>query len=113
MFEAVCTYAVMVTLFLGLQHVTVRMLARQRDDERARADEATNRLLAAWKDGYAIPEPDLPPAPDEDPLPPALAEWLTQWEGADAQSKWEAELRRQLAKGRTPDQILMDMELAS
>lgn len=112
MLEVVSTYAVMVTLFVGLQHFTVRMLAQQRDAALAKADEATNRLLAAWKDGYAIPEPEAEPIEDE-PLPEQLAEWLAQWEGADAQAKWEAELRRQLAKGRTVDQILMDLELAS
>lgn len=79
---------------------------------RLRADEADSRLYAAWREGYTIPEPDAEPIEDE-PLPPVLREWLSQWEGAEAQQKWDAELRRKLAQGRTPDQILMDLEVAS
>ena len=99
-----CGVVCLVLLILDLRY--------QRDAAIRRADDATNRLLAAWKDGYAIPEPEADPI-EEEPLPPALAAWLTQWEGAEAQAQWEAELRRQLARGRTVDQILMDLELAS
>jgi hypothetical protein len=97
---------------VGCAALVILDLRVQRDAAIAKADEATNRLLAAWREGYSIPEPEADPI-EEDPLPRELAEWLTQWEGADAQAKWEAELRRQLAKGRTVDQILMDLELAS
>jgi hypothetical protein len=112
MTQAVYTYAVMITMFVLLQHVTVRMLARERDRERARADELTNRLLAAWRDGYHIPEPAAEPIEDE-PLPPALEDWLSQWEDPAARERFEADIRRKLAQGRTPDQLLMDLEVAS
>lgn len=75
---------------------------------------AADRLVAAWKDGYRVPEPE-PEAPRtpfvEDPLPPQLAEWLAQWEDPSAREKWEAELRRRLAAGRSVDAILMDLEV--
>jgi hypothetical protein len=72
---------------------------------------ANDRLYAAWKDGYTIPEPDVEPEPDE-PLPDALAEWVAQWEDVAAREKWDAEIRRRIASGRTADQILMDLEVA-
>lgn len=98
-------------LFMSMIY-QVNDMRLQRDRERARADEATNRLLAAWKDGYSIPEP-VADVIDEEPLPPALAEWLTQWDDPTAREKFEADLRRKLAQGRTPDQLLMDLEIAS
>ncbi len=84
------------------------MLTRADEERRA----ANDRLFAAWKEGYSIPEP-VPDPIVEEPLPPALAEWLTQWEDDTAREKFEADLRRKLAQGRTPDQILMDLEVAS
>lgn len=97
---------------LGGLLLEVRDLRRRVADERARADEATNRLLSAWRDGYHIPEPTPEPVEDE-PLPPALEEWLSQWEDPAARERFEADIRRRLAQGRTPDQLLMDLEVAS
>jgi hypothetical protein len=103
--------AVASTVAAGGLFLELRDARRARDAERARGDAATDRLLAAWREGYTIPEPDADPV-EEEPLPAALQEWLSQWEGADAQAKWEAELRRKLAQGRTVDQILMDVEVS-
>jgi hypothetical protein len=98
-------------LFMSMIY-QVNDMRLQRDRERIRADEATNRLLAAWRDGYHIPEPAPEPFVEE-PLPPALAEWLSQWEDPAARERFEADIRRKLAQGRTPDQLLMDLEVSS
>lgn len=109
--ESVLAVVSLLCLFISMLY-RMNDLRVERDRERMRADEATNRLLAAWRDGYHIPEP-VTEAVDEDPLPPALADWLSQWEDPAARERFEADIRRKLAQGRTPDQLLMDLEVAS
>jgi hypothetical protein len=109
--ESVLAVVSLLCLFISMLY-RINDLRIERDRERIRADELTNRLLAAWRDGYHIPEPAAEPIEDE-PLPPALEDWLSQWEDPAARERFEADIRRKLAQGRTPDQLLMDLEVGA
>lgn len=57
---------------------------------------AQDRLLAAWKDGYQVPEPAPPvaePEPESPEFPPALEEWLLQWDAGETRDRWRRRAR--------------------
>jgi len=62
---------------------------------RAELAIAQDRLLHAWRDDKAV----IPPRPIEveppKPLPPELAELVTEWESPEARATMEARLRHQ------------------
>lgn len=88
----------------------VRALRQLLAESDADCKAATDRLLAAWKDGYTVPLPEAEPFV-EDPLPPALQEIVDAYEDPLAQAKAAAAIRRKLNAGRTEDQIVMDAEV--
>src|SRR5689334_10637458 len=78
-----------------------------------------HRLFGAWKDGYVIPaaesnapretqEPVDPLDAAKDSLPPEIVDYVSQFEGQDAQLKWIARARSLLRKypGNTPAVLL-------
>ena len=77
-------------------------------------EAAHNRLYAAQREGFVLPPPEVippPPAkPLEDELEQPLLEWLEQWEGDEARTKWLARIRTLRAKGLTVKQILSELD---
>jgi hypothetical protein len=75
-----------------------------------RADEAHDRLVAAWKEGYSVP----PPAAEAPAPPPALDpmvdEWIDQYDEAEARDRWRRIAREYHALGRSPSAIVMALE---
>lgn len=81
-------------------------LERAGAESRREAREATERLLAARKEGFEIPEPPQPMPEPEPPLTPKLQALVDDWEtevGRDAQ---RAVIRRHLAAGKSEAEIL-------
>lgn len=73
------------------------------------AREATERLLAAWKDGVTIPAPtqELPPLPQStEPIPSELRWIIDRWDEDLAKHKAELELRAMLDRGMSNSSIL-------
>lgn len=69
----------------------------------ARCDTAQAQLTQAWRDGYTVPttgevQPVLDEPVDENPLPKAAIEFLSQWDEA-GQEAWGRVLRRHMDKG--------------
>lgn len=67
---------------------------------------ATDRLLAAWKDGAVIPPPDTPAKePDQPPdvydgLPSVIMDWLSRWEEEPVRQVWARRARTLMTKHR-------------
>lgn len=74
----------------------------------SRAEVATlrDRLLAAWKDGYHVPDAiDLRAPEPERPMPGAVLAFLEQYDDAGRQA-YETRARRLLATGLGPEAIV-------
>lgn len=83
--------------------------------ERLRSElkAAQERLLAAWKDGYAIPADTSEPlaeAPDARFSDNQNA-WLDQWEDPNARDRWARFLTARMRTGRSPDGAIADAEI--
>lgn len=89
-----------------------RALVPQLVSARLAERHATDRLVAAWKDGYAVPPRDAigaPPPVDEDPLGPLTTDWLAQWDerGREAFEKRARSLRD---RGMSDAQIVFELD---
>lgn len=88
------------------------MVAAELRRERARADQAEDRLYAAWKDGHQVPPrpeetvPQEPPAP----IPADLRDLVDRWDDPFAREKAELEIRGLLTQGRSAASILREYE---
>lgn len=76
----------------------------------ADARDATDRLIAAWREGYHVPESVTEDVP-LDPLPTGLAALLDDYPDPAARAKVEAAIRRKMHAGRSADAIIMDAEV--
>lgn len=109
-------------LLLVVQAVVAIACWREARRWEAEARVATERLLAAWRDGTVIParrevepasdDPDeFAPGLGDGPLPSEATDWLLQWEEGAARARWEGFLRRRLREGRSLHESLADAEL--
>lgn len=98
------------------------VLWRELQEAKRDARIATDRLLAAWREGVNVPprdavvsevealeEYELPVG--DGPLDRVTVEWLGQWEEGPVRAKWEGWIRNRLRAGRTEAQALADAEL--
>ena len=82
--------------------VVFRAMDDRLRDATAKADAATDRLLAAWHSGTVIPAPEQDVMPDAYvPPDPVVADWLEQWDdaGRAAYGRKAAMLARQGMSG--------------
>ncbi len=87
-------------LVVGAGGVWRLVMAQVRHAE-TREREASDRLYAAWKDGYTVPAAaGSDAAPEVPELPDVVAEWVREFDPA-GQAAWTARARRVLAD--TPD----------
>lgn len=78
---------------------TVKLLKETLHDSRTNERQATDRLLAAWKDDAKIPPRPNEPPPQLDPLPPAMIEYLGQWEDPEHKAAIEQRFRQKIGRG--------------
>jgi flagellar biosynthesis/type III secretory pathway M-ring protein FliF/YscJ len=88
----------------------VRLLRHEREEARKAEQVATDRLLAAWRDGAVVPPRPSESVPPPDPLPVELQEEINQWEDPEHRQALEMEFRTRLGQGLGVAAILREQE---
>lgn len=79
---------------------------------RAEVKESTDRLVAAWREGYTVPvNEELDPPPEPVRFTSEQETWLDQWEDVKVRARWEQFLVSRMREGRTASAALADAEL--
>lgn len=80
------------------------------DAARHAEQQATDRLVAAWRDGATIPPADdTPPVHVVEALPPVVEEYIGQFDEA-GRAVYEAKARSLLDGGTRPEMVVVQLD---
>lgn len=91
-----------------------RRARRETEAARARENVAHNRLIGAWKTGYAVPPAEAAPtalAPEEQttPLLPMLQDLVDDWDAPGARAAQLEVIRQRLREGKSQLEVYNEL----
>lgn len=103
---ALLAAALTATILFGAANLQT---ARKLEQSQAREREAMERLVMARKEGFEVPEAPVPAQAvelDSDALAPELEKLVSDWEGEAAQAAQREVIKRHIALGKSPAEVL-------